>query len=69
MLKLSLFFQEEKQDENGSTGNLYSGSSSPLAEVDGIFANLPLPAGWHTEIDRETGMPCYISITSGAKVG
>uniref|UniRef100_A0A1B6CGE0 Rho GTPase-activating protein 12 n=1 Tax=Clastoptera arizonana TaxID=38151 RepID=A0A1B6CGE0_9HEMI len=58
---------EDKPDENGSTGNLYSGSSSPLAEVDVLSPSFPLPPGWHTEIDQETGLLCYIGITSGSK--
>ncbi|XP_075235516.1 uncharacterized protein LOC142332635 isoform X2 [Lycorma delicatula] len=61
---------EDKND--GSLSNVYSGSSSPLAEVDekliqSGLENLPLPAGWKTKLDEETGLACYINLVTGAK--
>lgn len=65
------FFQEDKNDSNLTS--VYSGSSSPLAEVDekliqSKLENLPLPAGWKTKLDEETGLTCYINLVTGAKV-
>lgn len=60
--------QSEQQTNSGSTGNIYSGSSSPQADTDEVLSNFQLPAGWRTQVDEDTGLPCYINIVTGAKV-
>ena len=62
-------FQESAED--GSIENLRSDSSSPLAEANGSCGStfVPVPKGWREEYDNETGQPCYVSDSTGAKVG
>ena len=68
MSKYLLLFQENAED--GRIENLRSDSSSPLAEANGISGTsyVPVPKGWREAYDDETGQPCYLSDSTGAKV-
>ncbi|XP_039300689.1 rho GTPase-activating protein 12 isoform X1 [Nilaparvata lugens] len=66
------FNSNDDKKKEGNLTNVYSGSSSPLAESDEqlfqrSLENIPLPAGWKTRVDEESGLPCYINILTGAK--
>jgi len=65
--------QDKGNQITDSITNLYSGSSSPFAEVeDSITSNenseIIIPAGWRLENDLENGCQCFINIVTGAKV-
>lgn len=65
--------QDKGSRYNGSTSNLYSGSSSPFAETDENIigqdtSDIIIPPGWRLETDLENSCPCYINIVTGAKV-
>ncbi|CAH0388861.1 unnamed protein product [Bemisia tabaci] len=62
----------EEDSRDGSSGNIYSGSSSPLAEVDespttSSVELLSVPTGWSAHIDKDTGLPCYVNAVTGAR--
>nr|XP_018917717.1 PREDICTED: rho GTPase-activating protein 12-like [Bemisia tabaci] len=63
---------DNEDSRDGSSGNIYSGSSSPLAEVDespttSSVELLSVPTGWSAHIDKDTGLPCYVNAVTGAR--
>jgi hypothetical protein len=62
------FFQESA--EGGSIENLQSDTSSPAEEVNGSSGTnyIPVPRGWCTVYDEDSGELCYINIATGVKV-
>ncbi|KAJ9597253.1 hypothetical protein L9F63_011889, partial [Diploptera punctata] len=60
---------DKENAEDGSIENLRSDSSSPLAEANGISGTsyVPVPKGWREAYDDESGQPCYVNDSTGAK--
>lgn len=43
--------------------------STEAAEGDDMFVvSLPLPKGWHSDLDTLTGQTCYVNTAGGARV-
>lgn len=63
-----LLFQENADVD--SVENLWSGTSSPLVEVNGSSgtAYIPVPPGWCEVYDEDSGQPCYVNNATGVKV-